>query len=169
MVKIKKTILLAMLGIATAVGGGLYYQQQSEQEQLATRAQHILARGIALYEEDRYDEALQMLETMPAQAPPDWHFPYYKGMVLVQLKDYERAAGHLEESIVLDSTQIAPLFALGVTYFKLGKLGLSKSYFAAVLKIDPENEEARGLMDTMASLERMQVEQPEQAVESDGG
>jgi len=89
MVKIKKTILLAMLGIATAVGGGLYYQQQSEQEQLATRAQHILARGIALYEEDRYDEALQMLETMPAQAPPDWHFPYYKGMVLVQLKDYE--------------------------------------------------------------------------------
>jgi tetratricopeptide (TPR) repeat protein len=169
MINIRKSTLLAMLGIAVAVGGGLYYQHQSEQEQLTTRAEHILARGIALYEDDRHDEALQMLESMPIEAPLDWRIPYYKGMALIQLKDYERAAGLLEESIVLDSTQIAPLFALGVTYFKLGQLGLSKSYFAAVLEIDPGNEEARGLINTMANLERVQVEQPEQAVEPDDG
>lgn len=169
MINFRKSTLLAMLGIAVAVGGGLYYQHQSEQEQLTTRAEHILARGIALYEDDRHDEALQMLESMPIEAPLDWRPPYYKGMVLIQLKDYERAAGLLEEAIVLDSTQIAPLFALGVTYFKLGQLGLSKSYFAAVLEIDPGNEEARGLMNTMANLERVQVEQPEQAVEPDDG
>ena len=46
------------------------------------------------------------------------------------------------------------MFALGVAYFKLGNLALSKAYFAAVLQINPGNEEAKGLMDIMARLER---------------
>jgi hypothetical protein len=41
-------------------------------------------------------------------------------------------------------------------YYKLGNLSLSKAYFASVLKIDPGHEEAKGLMDIMAGLERIQ-------------
>jgi hypothetical protein len=35
-------------------------------------------------------------------------------------------------------------------------LSLSKAYFASVLELDPGHEEAKGLMDIMASLERTQ-------------
>ena len=42
----------------------------------------------------------------------------------------------------------------------MGNLAMSKAYFAQVLEIDPTDEEARGLMDIMANLERMQQDAP---------
>ena len=83
-------------------------------------------------------------------------YPYYTATALVMLKDYQPAALKLEEALVLNPQETAILFELGIVYFKLGKLGLSKGYFASVLEIDPSNEEARGLMDVMAKLERIQ-------------
>ena len=53
-------------------------------------------------------------------------------------------------------------FALGVAYFKLGNLALAKGYFASVVEIDPGHEEARGLVDAMANLERMQPDKTEE-------
>ena len=35
---------------------------------------------------------------------------------------------------------------------------MSKAYFATLLEIDPSHEEAKGLMDIMARLERYQQE-----------
>jgi hypothetical protein len=44
-----------------------------------------------------------------------------------------------------------------VAYFKLGNLKLAKGYFASVLEINPNDEQAKGLMDIMAKLERNSV------------
>ena len=90
------------------------------------------------------------------------------GSALVQLKEFESAVRQLEKAHLLNSEEKNILFALGVTYYKLGNLSLSKAYFAAVLELDPGNEEAKGLMDIMANLERIQpgVAKTEQEPES---
>lgn len=150
-------IVLVLVILALVAGGYLYTDHRNETERLARLAEQVLAEGIGLYEQDRYAEAVNLLESLPGDAPPDWRLPYYTGMAQIQLKDFEAASRNLEAAVQLDNSQIGPLFALGVTYFKLGKLRLSKSYFAAVLEIDPGNHEARGMMNTMAGLERMQA------------
>ena len=61
------------------------------------------------------------------------------------------------------------MHALGVAYFKLGNLKLSKGYYASILEIDPGDEEARGLMDIMAKLERNSEAEQQVPAEDDGG
>ena len=53
------------------------------------------------------------------------------------------------------------LYALGVAHYKLGNLGVSKAYFGKVLEVDPGHDDARGLMDIVANLERRQGEEPQ--------
>ena len=76
----------------------------------------------------------------------------------MMLKDYASAAQQLEQALTLKTDDVGTLFALGVVYYKLGNLKLSKSYFALVLEINPNDEHAKGLMDIMARLERQQPE-----------
>ncbi len=70
------------------------------------------------------------------------------------LKDYESAVEYLGQAHRLNSRSTDILYALGVTYYKLGKVKLAKSYFASVLEINPQDEQAKGLLDIMAKLER---------------
>jgi tetratricopeptide (TPR) repeat protein len=147
--------LVAGLVIVTAIGGSIYLFNEDKQvtEQQATAS---LDQGIALFREKKYAESLEILQGIPDGVIDDWHLPYYTATALVMLKDYQPAALKLEEALVLNPEETQILFELGVVYFKLGKLGLSKGYFASVIEIDPTNEEAKGLMDIMANLERIQ-------------
>ena len=56
-------------------------------------------------------------------------------------------------------------FLLSAEPSPVGKLALSKGYFASVVEIDPTNEEAKGLMDIMANLERSQPGNTESELE----
>ena len=149
--------LVAGLVIVTAIGGSFYLfnenKQVTEQQALAS-----LDQGIALFREKKYEESLEVLQAIPDGVLQDWHLPYYMATAHVMLKDYKSAAPILEKALVLNPEETQILFELGVVYYKLGKLGLSKGYFASVLEIDPSNEEAKGLMEIMANLERQQPE-----------
>jgi Flp pilus assembly protein TadD len=79
---------------------------------------------------------------------------YDQGSEHIQLKDYKSALESLEQAHVLNPEDTGTLFALGVVYYKLGNLKLAKSYFASVLELNPNDEQAKGLMDMMAKLER---------------
>ena len=79
---------------------------------------------------------------------------YDQGSEHIQQKDYTSALESLEQAHVLNPEDTGTLFALGVVYYKLGNLKLAKSYFASVLEINPNDEQAKGLMDMMAKLER---------------
>jgi predicted TPR repeat methyltransferase len=78
------------------------------------------------------------------------------------LKDYAAATERLERSLALAPRDTGTLYALGVASFKLGNLKLARGYFASVLEINPNDEQAKGLMDIMANLER-QTEAANQA------
>jgi len=123
---------------------------QSEQEKALTY------EGIAQFREGQYEQSLQTFRRIPQDSINDWHIPYYMGSAMIRLNDFKSAVLQLEKAHTLNPDEKNIPFALGVAYYKLGKLSLAKAYFGEVLKIDPGNEEAKGLMDIMASLERKQ-------------
>lgn len=149
-------MLVGLALVLALVTGGLFHLYNTKQEETRQQATISLDQGIALFRENKYIESLELLQGIPDGVIDDWHLPYYTATALVMLKDYQPAALLLEEALVLNPQETAILFELGVVYFKLGNLGLSKGYFASVIEIDPGNEEAKGLMDIMAKLERNQ-------------
>ena len=142
-------VLVAVIVAATSV-------YRIEQRRQVGDVHGLIDEGIAQFRDEQYELSLQTLGGIPEDLVDDWHIPYYMGSALVKLKDYEPAALQLEKALALNNSDTNILFALGVVYYKLGNLSLSKAYFASVLKIDPGHEEAKGLMDIMASLERIQ-------------
>ena len=152
-----KIILIAVAVLIILISfGGLFHLYNTVQQEKEQRAITSLDQGIALFHEKKYAESLEELQSIPDGVIEDWHLPYYSASAHVMLKDYQAAVPLLEEALALNPQETLVLFQLGVVYFKLGKLGLSKGYFATVVEIDPTNEEAKGLMDIMANLERQQ-------------
>ncbi len=151
----RNLIVALALVAAFAIGGGFYLYNE-EQQMTEQQASASLDQGIALFREKKYPEALALFQSIPDGVIKDWHLPYYTATTQVMLKDYESAAPKLEEALALNPQETQILFELGVVYYKLGKLGLSKGYFSSVIEIDPTNADAKGLMDIMTNLEREQ-------------
>lgn len=139
------------------------YIERSNQQRVSEQSDQSLDSGIALFKQKKYPEALKILENVPANAHREWLARYYQGSIHIRLKDYTSAATSLEQALILNPTETRIMHALGVAYFKLGNLKLSKAYYAKVLEIHPGDEEAKGLMDIMANLEKQQpgYEKPE--------
>lgn len=129
-------------------------RQQKQKEIL--EATIALERAIDSFEANSFSQTLELMDSIEEGLITDYRIPFYKGRALIQLKDYERAVTELEKAFALNKQVEMIPFALGVAYFKLGNLSLSKGYFHATLQINPANEEAKGLMDKMAALERIQ-------------
>lgn len=145
---------LLLLGVTVAV----LWVDRERQAEWAERQLTALEAGLAAYEDKNYEQALAELERVPPDAVTEWRIHYYVGSSHMMLKDYEASAQALERALALKPDEAGTLYALGVVYYKLGNLKLSKSYFAAVLDIDPNDQHARGLMDIMANLERQQTD-----------
>lgn len=156
----KSPKLLAAIGvvlIAALVVG--VYQYRLEQQRQSEQALALFVAGIDQFKQKQYAAAVETLRSVPEGVIEDWRLPYYQGASLVQLKDYEAAVVSLEEAWSLNNMEEGIPFALAVAYFKLGNLGLSKSYFHSVLEINPDNADAKGLMDIMAGIERGQPDE----------
>jgi len=160
MSKARKLLVGAVSLVLITAAGTAAYWHYIERLQQAEAATVLLEEGIAQFHQEQYETALDTLRGIPRGAVEDWRIPYYTGTTFIKLQDYESAAASLEEALALNSSEADIPFALGVVYYKLGNLALSKSYFHSVLEIEPGNEEALGLMDIMAKLERQQPTKP---------
>ena len=132
-----------------------FYVDSARQKEQLEQAGLSLESGIALFNQKNYGEALEVLESIPAGAPEEWRVRYYQGSCYIRMKDYQSAVDYLEQALALNTTETSVLHALGISYFKLGNLKLSKAHFAAVLEIDPDDQEAKGLMDIMDKLQQL--------------
>ena len=130
---------------------------QPEREVVTYPPAELLADGVGHYERQEYDLALEVLKQVPEGSVEKARALYYAGSSYVMLKDYESATVPLEQGLALNPRDTGTLYALGVAYFKLGNLSLAKGYFAALVEINPNDEQAKGLYDTMARLERQSV------------
>ena len=158
-------IIVLALSLAGALAGWWYAAEMQEARQ--ARQQAALDAGIEALESKQYDAAISAFRSVPSSHPAGWHARYLEGSARILLKDYAGAIPVLEEALALNPTHTRTLHALGVAHFKLGNLAVSKAYFAHVLEIDPGDEEARGLMDIMAKLERQSA--PGAAAEETSG
>lgn len=121
-------------------------------ERFETHVTGALDRAIQLAQTRRYEASLAELNALPEDMRADWRVSYHRASALMNLKRFEESAALFEESLSVKPDEPATLFALGVVNYKLGRLELAKAYFAAVVELDPGNEEAKGLMDIMSSL-----------------
>ena len=156
MTKPGPVLFVALAFVLALATGGLFHLYNTGQQETRQQATTSLDRGIALFREKKYAESLTELQGIPDGVIQDWHLPYYTASAHVMLKEYQSAVPELEKALALNPQQTLILFELGVVYYKLGKPGLSKGYFASVVEIDPTHEEAKGLMDIMARLELQQ-------------
>ena len=131
-----------------------FFVMVPEPEAVTYPPAELLADGIGHYEREEYEMALEALRQVPDGQAETVRARYYEGSSYMMLKDYEAAIVSLESALALDPKNMGVLYALGVAYFKLGNLAVAKGYFGAVLEINPNDEQAKGLMDIMAKLER---------------
>jgi tetratricopeptide (TPR) repeat protein len=175
----KQRNILAAGTAAIAIAAIAYWmlvQQPAREAEQARVEQALLASGIQLYNEKQFEKALQVFERIRGDSDRAARARYYQGNAFIQLRDYESAASRLERSLALDDRDADTRFALGVVYYKLGNLPLARAYFASVLEIEPETdedrerrEEAAGLMDIVARLERQQSAAEGDAQPADDG
>jgi Flp pilus assembly protein TadD len=151
----RRSILIAVCVIVliTSAAFGWWYTDQLKSER-RVQQDSALVSGIEAFKAQDFSAALSELRRVPSNHPEGSRARYFEGSAQIMLKNYDRAVPLLEEALALDPTHTRTMHALGVAYFKLGNLAMSKAYFAKVLEIDPGDEEARGLMDIMANLER---------------
>jgi tetratricopeptide (TPR) repeat protein len=144
-------VLMTLVSVVLLVNN-----ERQEREQQILEATIALERAIDAFEANNFAQSLKFLDSIGESLSNDYRVPFYRGRALIQLKEYEKAVTELEKAFSLNKQVDRIPFALGVLYFKLGNLTLSKGYFHAALQINPANEEAKGLMDKMAALERIQ-------------
>lgn len=114
----------------------------------------LLADGVGHFERDEHELALEVLKQVPNGSPEKSRALYYEGSAYMMQKDYPAAVTSLEQALLLDNENAGVLYALGVAWFKLGDVSLAKGYFSAVLDINPDDEQAKGLVEVMTGLER---------------
>jgi len=146
------------LALVAAILAAAYLSQRAriDSEMQEQEAEVTLSRGIELFRQRQYQQSVEALRTIPEDTYQDWHVNYYMGSALISLRDFQSAAVEFEKALALNPDESSILYGLGVAYFKLGNLSLSKAYFARVVEVDPGNDDARGLMDIVANMERQQ-------------
>jgi Flp pilus assembly protein TadD len=151
------------LALVVAIIAWIYIDRMGDLEKgrQAEEATLLINQGIEQFQQKQYQQSLETLGGISEDVHQDWHINYYRGSSLIMLKDYEPAAVELEKALALNGEESVILYALGVVYYKLGNLSLSKAHFGKVLEVDPGNEDARGLMDIVANMERKQLTEPE--------
>lgn len=147
--------LVAAVGIvATVTVGFRQYTLRKQQREEAVRvAQLHLDHGMQRFRAGSFVEAQEMFRQALRTNPDDWTAPYYVGRVQIELKQFGMAVPYLEKALTLKPEDARILTALGVSYFKLGKVDMARGYFWAALEANPENTEARGLLESMAKLQ----------------
>jgi Flp pilus assembly protein TadD len=148
-----RAAIVAGVALALSVALTMYWYSGVESRARAER-QELLAQGVAQFEANEFEKALETLESIPAGQVEEWEVHYYIGSSHLMLQDYRLASESLEKALVLNHHDAGILYALGVAYYKLGNVELAKAYFASVLEINPDDRHAKGLMDIMAKLEQ---------------
>ena len=159
-----KIIIASLSFVLAAVAVVSINVYKTGQQKKLAEEQFVLNKGMNLYRQGQYEEALQTLQSV-TDATRNWQIQYYKGAASVRLKNYPAAATYLEQANNLNTSDTQTLYLLGVVYYKLGNLKLAEAYFAATLELDPTHEEAKGLMGVMSDLQKYQEQLTEQQQE----
>ena len=139
------------------------------------QAEQALRSGIDLFGQKDYEAAIESLGGVPEGSRFESTAKYYEGSAQLMLRNLDAAIDTLQQAHLLAPEDPHILYALGVASFRIGNMKLAKGYFTSVLNIPPVDEndrelhkQAKGLMDTLAIMERRQAEEGEGQSSSTG-
>lgn len=139
------------------------------------QAEEALRSGIELFGQRDYQAAIESLGEVPEGSQFESTAKYYEGSAQLMLRNLDAAIDILQQAHLLAPEDPHILYALGVASFRIGNMRLAKGYFTSVLNIPPVDEndrelhkQAKGLMDTLAIMERRQAEEAEGQPSSTG-
>lgn len=149
-------------GVVLLIAAAMWFLVMQPHERIdEDAAARALRVGIELFDQEEFDEAIEVLQGVPAGSGSESMARYYEGSAHMMRGDFETAIAKLQEAQARTPMDPGVLFALGVASYKIGNIKLAKGYFSAVLKINPMDEQeqklweqAKGLVDIMARLDR---------------
>ncbi len=92
--------------------------------------------------EEKYEEAVVIIEKLLKNAPGNIEYLVYLGLFHQELKQFEEAEKALKKALKSDPENTKVLFALGVLYDKWGKKEKSLEQMKKILSVEPENASA---------------------------
>jgi len=149
----RRSVVLCFLGVVALAGLVAWFLEVRAEQERVQQAKVHLKRGIHLYQQKEFPGAELELRRAFRANREEWQAPFYVGVVQIERKRFGMALPYLERALALRPTEPKILNALGVAYFKLGRIDMAKGYFWAALEVDPGNSDAKGLMETMAKLQ----------------
>jgi tetratricopeptide (TPR) repeat protein len=124
---------------------------------VSKEAEIHVQQGIQFYQKGAFSEAETALNDTLKLYPDEWRAPFYLGIINTLQRQFEKAIPYLEQAYALNPMESKIPNALGVAYFKLGKLDLAKGYFKASLALDQMNTDTKAMFDNMAKLQRRTI------------
>ena len=118
-----------MIWLATPAGAA----QQAE-------ADVLVARGVLSYDDQRYEEALELFRRALNLDPDNARALYYAGLSYLALRSPEQAAVQLEKARRLRPKDLHVQFQLGVAYFAAGNYEKASPLLEAVYREQPALE-----------------------------
>ena len=155
------------LAVALVAGWWLFLNRTGLQVD-EQQAETALRSGIDLFGQRDYEAAIESLGRVPEGSKFESAAKYYEGSAQLMLRNLDAAIDILQQAHLLAPENPHILYALGVASFRIGNMKLAKGYFTSVLNIPPVDDndrelhkQAKGLMDTLATMERRQAEEGE--------
>lgn len=143
-----------MVVVAVIAAAGVWYVRRARAHEQAVRVALVhRQKGMELFNARAFADAQRMLDLAVRADPGDWEATYFAGLAEIELKQFDRAVPYLEKALTLQPREVKIITALGVCYFKMGRLDMARGYFWAAFAADPGNADARGLVETMAKLQ----------------
>jgi peptidoglycan/xylan/chitin deacetylase (PgdA/CDA1 family)/uncharacterized caspase-like protein len=122
-------------------------------ETLPEQARKTLDKGLALYREKKYDEALAAFQAAYSLNPSNAQVANNIGFVYYKLGDYERALTWYERTLVLDPTRAIAWANKGELFEKMERKADAESAYKKFLEISPSHPSAAYFRNRLASLE----------------
>ena len=103
-------------------------------------AEVLVARAVLAYDDERYEEALELLQRALQLDPRHARGLYYAGLVHLALKQPREAVDSLDKARGLRPTDVNVRFQLGVAYFTLGDYARAGPLLEQVFQEQPDLE-----------------------------
>jgi Tfp pilus assembly protein PilF len=138
--------------VVLAAGTAVTPAVASPTTEAARKARLHNDRGMGLYREKRYAEALAEFQTAATLHPSDAQAANNLGFVHYKLGAYAEAQQWLEKTVAIDGQRAVAWLNLGDTYEKLGKRDEAAKAYRRYLELLPEGPAAGAVKAKLTQL-----------------
>lgn len=127
-----------ILGILVA--SAAFIQAQTAPPNLSRESKALIQGSLVDFDEKKYDQALEKLESLEKSLPDDPFVLNLLGAAYTKKKDYAAAQGYFDKALAKQPDFFPAKFNVGELLFLQRRYSEAKQYFEAMQQMDPRNE-----------------------------